>query len=321
MQHPVADTPATTHPSILVVDDEPLYLELIADILGADYEILCATDGMAALEVAGCRVPHLVLLDLLMPCLDGYEVYSRMKADPRTCEIPVIFITGLGDVAAETRGLQLGAADYITKPITPELLRARVKTQIQVKLTRDKFALLSATDGLTGLANRSHFDSMLAYEYARHVRSGTELSLILLDIDHFKAFNDTYGHVRGDDCLRRIALAMTTVASRATDLVARYGGEEFVLLLPETHLKGAVILAEKVRKCISDLAIPHRHSCTDHVTASLGVACARLLPDNQIADLVEMADAQLYVAKAGGRNRVAFHAREELELTLERRQV
>jgi diguanylate cyclase (GGDEF)-like protein len=114
---------------------------------------------------------------------------------------------------------------------------------------------------------------------------------------------------------------MTTVASRATDLVARYGGEEFVLLLPETHLKGAVILAEKVRKCISDLAIPHRHSCTDHVTASLGVACARLLPDNQIADLVEMADAQLYVAKAGGRNRVAFHAREELELTLERRQV
>jgi diguanylate cyclase (GGDEF)-like protein len=219
-------------------------------------------------------------------------------------------------VAAETKGLQMGAADYITKPISPALLRARVNTQIKVKLTRDKFAQLSETDGLTGLANRSHFDSMLGYEYARHMRSGTELSLLLLDIDQFKAFNDTYGHLRGDDCLRQIALAMTTIASRATDLVARYGGEEFVLLLPETHLKGAVILAEKVRNCINDLAIPHIRSCAGYVTASIGVASMRLLPGSQITDIVEKADAQLYAAKAGGRNRVAFGAIKEIELTL-----
>jgi diguanylate cyclase (GGDEF)-like protein len=314
MQHPVADTPAITRPSILVVDDEPLYLDLIADILGSDYEILFATDGMAALDVVAYRLPHLVLLDLMMPGIDGYEVQKRMRADRRTCDIPIVFITGLGDVAAETKGLQMGAADYITKPISPELLRARVNTQIKVKLTRDKFALLSETDGLTGLANRSQFDSMLAYEYARHMRSGTELSLIMLDIDQFKAFNDTYGHVRGDECLRQIARAMTTIASRATDLVARYGGEEFVLLLPETHLKGAVILAEKVRNCINDLAIPHIRSCAGHVTASLGVASVRLLPGNPITDIVEKADAQLYAAKAGGRNQMAFDAIEAHEV-------
>jgi diguanylate cyclase (GGDEF)-like protein len=315
MPVPLPDPLATTRPIILVVDDEPLYLELIADILGCEYEILFASDGTSALDAVAFRLPHLVLLDLMMPGIDGYEVQKRLSADRRTCEIPVVFVTCLGDVTAETKGLQLGAADYISKPISPELLRARVNIQIKVKLTRDKFALLSETDGLTGLANRSHFDSMLAYEYARHMRSGTELSLLLLDIDQFKAFNDTYGHVRGDDCLRQIAQAMTTIASRATDLVARYGGEEFVLLLPETHLKGAVILAEKVRNCINDLAIPHIHSRIGHVTASLGVSSMRLIPGCQITDIVERADAQLYAAKVGGCNRVAYGAIRGIELT------
>jgi len=299
-------------PSILVVDDEPLYQELIADILGADYEILMASGGMQALEIARNKMPDLILLDLIMPGIDGYEVYRRMKAVQRTCDIPVIFITGLGDVAAEAKGLKLGAVDYITKPINPELVRARVNTQIRIKLTRDKLSQLAATDGLTGLANRSYFDKMLAYEYARHTRSGTDLSLIMLDIDQFKAFNDTYGHVCGDDCLRRIASAISGIIVRATDLVARYGGEEFVFLLPETRLSGAVMLAEKVCKCISDLALEHRRSSAGHVTASLGVASGRFLPGSLISGLVENADLQLYVAKAGGRNRVAFSAIEGL---------
>jgi diguanylate cyclase (GGDEF)-like protein len=298
-------------PTILVVDDEPLYLDLIADILGADYKILVADEGMAGLEIATSNVPQLILLDLMMPGIDGFEVYKCLKADSRTCEIPVIFITGAGNVATETKGLKMGAVDYINKPINPDLVRARVNTQINFKLMRDKLVMLAATDGLTGLANRSHFDGMLAYEYARHLRSGKELSLIMLDVDHFKAFNDTYGHISGDETLREIARAMTRTVTRATDLVARYGGEEFVVLLPETCLRGALTLAERIRNCIGDLALPHRDTSAGRVTASLGVVSGSFLDGSSIVDVLAQADIQLYAAKAGGRNRVAFRAIEK----------
>jgi diguanylate cyclase (GGDEF)-like protein len=304
----LAGTPVSskTRPSVLVVDDESLYLQLIADILGDDYEVLVAREGMTGLEIAAGNAPQLVLLDLMMPGIDGFEVYRCLKADQRTCETPVIFITGRSDLADEIKGLKMGAVDYITKPFNPDLVRARVNTHVNFKLMRDKLAMLAATDGLTGLANRSHFDKMLAYEYARHARSGKELSLVILDIDHFKAFNDTYGHVRGDECLREIARAMTRTVSRATDLPARYGGEEFTVLLPETHLTGAVLLAEKVRNCICDLDLTHSHSSTGYVTASVGVATGRFLAGSSILDVVHEADMQLYAAKAGGGNRVSF---------------
>jgi diguanylate cyclase (GGDEF)-like protein len=291
-----------------VVDDEILCRELIVDILEDEYEILFAADGMAALEIAVIKVPDLILLDVVLPGIDGYEVHERLKSDHRTCEIPVIFISGLGEVAAETKGLMLGAVDYITKPINREPVRARVRAQIMLKLAQNKLTQLAETDGLTGLANRSHLDKMLTYECARHLRSEKELSLILLDIDHFKPFNDAYGHVRGDQCLREIARALAKTVCRATDLVARYGGEEFVALLPETPIKGAVILAEKVRSCISDLDLPHRDSSAGHVTASLGVVSGRIRTGSSIIDVVHAADIELYAAKARGRNRVSFRA-------------
>jgi len=316
---PIEDEEIPVHvserPSILVVDDEALYRELIADILDDEYEILFASNGMGALEIASIKVPDLILLDVMMPGIDGYEVQKRLKTDHRISETPVIFISGLGEVTAETRGLALGAVDYITKPFNSESVRARVKRQITLKLAQDKLIQLAETDGLTGLANRSHFDKMLAYECARHLRSGHELSLIMLDIDHFKSFNDTYGHVRGDECLREIAQAMVMTASRATDLVARYGGEEFVVLLPETCLKGAVIFAEKVRRCIRNLDLPHQGSSAGCVTASLGVVSGRFLPGGSILDVVREADVQLYAAKVAGRNRVSFRAIDEAGLT------
>jgi diguanylate cyclase (GGDEF)-like protein len=164
---------------------------------------------------------------------------------------------------------------------------------------------LAATDPLTGLANRRRFDEMLAYEYARHVRSGTEFSLILMDIDYFKNYNDNYGHVCGDECLRKVAQVIVGVMSRATDLVARFGGEEFVFLLPETDLNGAFVFGEKIRKAISDLALPHHFSSVaNHVTVSLGVISVWQLPGRSTSNIVAQADAQLYAAKAGGRNRV-----------------
>jgi two-component system sensor histidine kinase/response regulator len=297
--------PGTRLPCILVVDDDSSSFELLTDTFSSGYEVLFATDRAAALEIAARRVPDVVLLDVRMPAIDGYEVCRRLKAGEPTADIPVIFVTGANDVAAETRGLELGAADYIAKPIHPATVRARVNNQIKFKAAQDKLTQLATTDGLTGLANRRRFDEMFAYEYARHMRSGTQLSLILLDIDHFKAFNDNYGHVCGDDCLRQVAQAIGGKMVRATDLAARYGGEEFIFLLPETNLQGATAFGEKVRRSISDLAMQHGHSSTaSHVTASLGVVSARCVAGRTISDLISQADQQLYAAKAGGRNRI-----------------
>jgi diguanylate cyclase (GGDEF)-like protein len=317
MQSGFSRTSSQPRPRILLVDDEYVYIELLADTLDTDYEIVYATDSVTALEIATSTKPDMVLLDVMMPGLNGYEVCKRLKEDDRTKDISIIFVTSLGDGEAETKGLKLGAVDYITKPFNPGPVKARVSTHIKLKAAQERLRLLAATDGLTGLRNRAHFDAMLAYEYSRHARSGGELSLILLDVDHFKVFNDTYGHICGDDCLRKVALAISGAASRLTDVVARYGGEEFVLLLPETPLRGALILAEKIRKCISDLGLPHRLSSKGHITASFGVSCSRIDPHSAQVELVAEADLQLYTAKAGGRDRVSSRAIEVhgLEIT------
>ncbi|MDX8398900.1 MAG: diguanylate cyclase [Gallionellaceae bacterium] len=290
---------------ILVVDDELTNIEVIADIFGDDHEILFATDGPRALEIALTAKPDVILLDVMMPGMDGHEVCRRLKSQIQTCAIPVIFITALSDVGAETCGLELGAADYVTKPFYPAVVKVRVRNQIELKRAREQLTRLATTDGLTGLANRRCFDEVLEQEYIRHSRSGAELSLILLDIDHFKLFNDAYGHISGDDCLRQVAQVMGGVVVRAVDLAARYGGEEFVCVLPETSLDGAVAVAEKIRESIMSLCIPHRNSnIADIVTASFGVVVAKCVPGKSPLNVVAQADELLYAAKSSGRNRV-----------------
>lgn len=294
-------------PRILVVDDRLTNIELIADIFGEEYEVLFATEGEKALEIAATENPGVILLDVMMPGMDGYEVCRRLKANHRTEEIPVIFITALGDEEAETRGLELGAVDYVAKPFRPAVVKMRVKNQIELKLAREQLTRLAITDGLTGLANRRHFDNVLTLEYARHSRSGSELSLIMLDIDQFKAYNDTYGHIKGDDCLRQVAHAIGSAVGRPPDLAARYGGEEFVCILPETNQAGAVVVADRIRKAIIALAIPHGASnVADCVTASLGVVTTRCVQGKSVLNIVAQADEQLYAAKCGGRNRIEF---------------
>ncbi|GAB6060584.1 diguanylate cyclase [Desulfonatronum parangueonense] len=293
---------------ILMVDDEPVNIELIADIFDQDHEVLFAVNGEKALEIAMASAPDVILLDVLLPGMDGFEVCSRLKADPLTRDIPVIFITGLGDTMAETKGLELGAMDYIAKPINPPVVKMRVRNQIELKRARDQLSQLATTDGLTGLANRRRFDEVLAMEHARHVRSGTELALIMLDIDHFKLFNDTYGHVRGDDCLRAVAGVLRESLHRATDLAARYGGEEFACILPDTKSSNGIqAVAERIRQGVEALGIPHDHSPTeDHVTVSLGVVgtcCTQEITPSQI---VAHADQELYRAKSQGRNQICF---------------
>ena len=303
---PMSALPAEIKAKVLIVDDESINIELLCDIFADDYDILTATDGATALELAGSKIPDVILLDVMMPTMDGFEVCRQLKSSRLTQTIPVIFITGKDSVADEMQGLELGAADYVTKPFSPPKIKIRVKNQIALKNAMGQLTRLATIDGLTGLANRRRFDEVFAVEYARHARSGAEMSLIMLDVDHFKLFNDTYGHVSGDDCLRMIGKVMADIAVRATDLAARFGGEEFVYLMPDTNLQGAKIIAEKIRKGVADLKISHSTSSVcGHVTVSLGVVTARCLPGASALNLIAIADEKLYYAKSSGRNRIS----------------
>ncbi|MBF0613570.1 MAG: diguanylate cyclase [Magnetococcales bacterium] len=291
--------------TVLIVDDEPINIAVMTDILEERYEILFATDGARALELARTAQPDLILLDVMMPGMDGYEVCLKLKEERETVQIPVIFVTAMSDVDDEARGLELGAMDYITKPVSPPVVRARVRNQIELKHARDQLMRLAVTDGLTGLANRRHFDLVLEKEYPRLARNRGLLSMILFDVDHFKAFNDTYGHLAGDDCLRRIGGVVLQAITRAADLGARYGGEEFVCILPETGHEGALRIAERIRTGIHALEIPHaKSSVAKHVTASLGVVTVRCIAGRSPLHVVAQADEQLYSAKSSGRNRI-----------------
>ncbi len=299
------DMPEISAAKILIVDDDPASIELIASLFYDHYEVLFALNGEQALEIAARAAPDLILLDLILPGMDGFAVCKELKADPLTSAIPVLFITGRDDSAAETRALELGAVDYITKPINPLVLSIRVRNQMELKQARDRLTRLATTDGLTGVANRRRFDEVLAHEHAHHSRSGNRLGLIMLDIDHFKAYNDTYGHVLGDDCLCAVAQALSSTIKRDTDLIARYGGEEFACILADDPTaQGALALAEELRQQVAALAIPHQDSPTaEHVTISLGVitACCHLKTTPSL--LIRQADEQLYQAKSLGRNR------------------
>ncbi len=292
-------------PTILIVDDEPINIEVLASILESEYEVVFATNGAQALELAATTRPDLVLLDVVMPGMDGYEVCTQLKSNKATAGIPVIFATALGDREAETRGLELGAVDYVTKPINPPTVRMRVRNHVELKQARDKLLELATTDGLTGLANRRRFDDRLDEECRRLQRSRAHLSLIFLDIDHFKAFNDTYGHPAGDNCLRQIGFVCMEAMRRGSDLAARYGGEEFTCILPETDAAGATMVVENIAAGIARLALPHsQSSVSPQVTASFGVFTVTASAQFGAAKLLSAADQCLYRAKREGRNRI-----------------
>jgi len=291
--------------TVLIVDDTPANIEILSSVLGAEHEILFATSGRDALALVADQTPDLILLDVMMPDMDGYEVCKKLKADPRTRNIPVIFITALSEESDETHGLEVGAIDYISKPISAPIVRARVRNHLELKRYRDILENFSTLDGLTGIANRRRLDEFLAQEWLRGRRQQSPLSVCLMDIDFFKRFNDRYGHVAGDDCLRRVALALASVTRRPADLVARYGGEEFVCVLPDTDAAGAARVADRCRAAVAALAIPHVESnAAKHVTVSGGVAAETPSEESSPAHLLETADRLLYQAKHAGRNRI-----------------
>jgi len=296
----------TPQPStILVVDDTANTLELIATILGTEHKVLTASDGETALKIAGHEEPDLILLDIRMPGMDGYQLCKLLKADPVTREIPVIFVTAMDEEREEAKGLELGAIDYITKPLSQPILRARVRNHIDLKRQRDQLRRLSAVDGLTGLANRRAFAEALEKEWRGAIRRNGSISLLMTDIDDFKQFNDAYGHLAGDEALRRVAKGLESAALRPADMVARYGGEEFVILLPDTGANEAALVADRLLLAVRRLAIPHEHSRGwQYVSLSVGLASARPTRETNPNELLDLADRMLYKAKTGGRNRV-----------------
>ncbi len=299
-------------PLVLIVDDTPINIQILAESLAKDYRIKVAGSGRAAFEILEKHVePDLILLDVMMPDMDGYSICTRLKQNPETSNIPVIFITAMSEAADEERGLNLGAADYITKPFHLPIVKARIQNHIKFKLMTDLLESMAWQDGLTGISNRRSFDEALEKEWKRAQRAGSSISLVLVDIDHFKEYNDNYGHGAGDDCLKEIATTIASFVTRAGDMVARYGGEEFVLLIPETGVDGARQLAEQLCCLIDELRIQHAYSPTaPRVTISAGYASAVPMPDESASILLAETDRMLYLAKNSGRNR-AYGSTEE----------
>ena len=292
-------------PSLLIVDDQPANIKVLANQLKEDYRIQVANSGPRALKIARSdSSPDLILLDIMMPEMDGYEVCRELKQDPQTSNLPVIFLSALSETDDEEKGLNLGAVDYITKPFHPAVVKSRIRNHMDLKKKTDLLESMSHMDGLTQIANRRFFDTVLAREASRLARSKQPLGVIMMDIDFFKPFNDNYGHGKGDDCLIKVAQTLQSVMKRPGDLLARYGGEEFVVLLPETDSEGVKRVAEQLRLAIEQLNYPHAHSkVVDHVTLSLG--CVSDLLDQQTPEeLLKQADEALYQAKEAGRNRV-----------------
>jgi diguanylate cyclase (GGDEF)-like protein len=298
-------------PRLLLVDDQPVNIQTLHQVFAADCQVLMATSGAQALTLCRDRLPDLLLLDVQMPGMDGFELCAQLKADAALSAIAVIFVTSNDRPEDETRALEAGAADFISKPFNPAVVRARVRAQLTLKRQADLLREMVFIDGLTGVHNRRHFDDRLTTEVQRARRTGAKLALLMADVDFFKRYNDCYGHVAGDECLRRVASALKSCLRRPADVLSRYGGEEFACILPDTDLSGAMAVAQHMELEVRALHLPHARSDVGVlVTLSIGVAVAPPSGGCEAAALVGLADEQLYRAKAEGRARVCARAWE-----------
>ena len=314
---------------ILIVDDEDDIRASLKWLLeGSGYQaVISAASGKEALEVLDTLEIDLVLTDITMPAPNGIELCRHIKSDPGLHDIPVVVVTARSDQTMLEKAFDAGAHDFLTKPVDPSALIARVRAALRLKEELDqrrareeelvdmthrlervnaKLRRLSVLDELTGIPNRRYFNLLLRQEWGRAARESLPMSLVMIDIDYFKAFNDHYGHPAGDDCLARVAGTLSSFVRRPGDSVARYGGEEFVVLLANTGITGAVSVADSLRLAIDELNLPHARSPLDRVTISLGVAAAMPEPGSDSMSLVESVDRALYLAKAAGRNQVAI---------------
>ncbi|GAA61065.1 two-component system, cell cycle response regulator [Pseudoalteromonas sp. BSi20652] len=290
---------------VLVVDDDPLNRLVLEKTLKAEHDVFLVENGEKALTFVKTTQVDLIILDVIMPGIDGYEVLVQLKENPITQAIPVIFISANHSHDDEAKGLELGAMDYITKPFSPSIVRVRVRNQLLIKQKNDLLETLVSIDGLTEIPNRRYLDENLSREWRRSKRSGIPLTLILMDIDYFKRYNDCYGHRAGDECLKDVAQALTAQCKRGGDFIARYGGEEFAAVLPGLDKSEAKSFANKLRNAVKSLCIKHKASLNaDHITISIGIATTESGQVYTEQTLLEEADLALYAAKDTGRDKI-----------------
>jgi diguanylate cyclase (GGDEF)-like protein len=306
-----ASPPAT----LLLVDDDPSIIQAASRLLSDFGRCRFARSATDALRLLRNEPVDLVLLDAEMPEMGGLEMLGVMQKSSELADIPVVLLTSHRDEATEEAAFAAGAVDYLSKPIRPGVLKARVNTQLRLSRALAEVRRLSRTDALTGLANRRAMQERLEREALRADRLLASTSVLMIDVDHFKAFNDLYGHAAGDQALIKVAECMSKAASRANDFCARWGGEEFVVLLPDTDSDGAMAVASHLHRAFAELAYPHEASPQGHLSASVGVATLAALsfqrPIGSLADsvqdriehLLSRADAALYRAKSAGRSR------------------
>ncbi|GAB6143984.1 GGDEF domain-containing response regulator [Desulfocicer niacini] len=294
---------------VLIVDDNRQNIEMLMALFKDDYKIAAAINARRAMKIAlSDAPPDLILMDILMPEMDGYELCATLKENPATKDIPIIFVTAVSEIMDENRGFNLGAVDYITKPFHPPVVKARVKLHLNLKRKQELLEKYAFIDALTEIPNRRRFDEILEKEWNRAIRSHLPLSLVMIDIDHFKYYNDTYGHGMGDECLKKVAATLEKSLRRGSDFVARYGGEEFMAILPATSGEESIGICRHIADNINDLAIEHRSSeINGRITVSMGGVTIQPDAILSIREFIEAADQKMYEAKAAGRNQI-MHA-------------
>lgn len=293
---------------VLVAAANKTYVQEIADTLSPLYEVSFVTTGMAAYtECVSDHSPDLLIIDVDIDGHRGFDATLKIKDNERCQNLPVVLISDKNDIATEVKAFDVGAIQYIVMPCASEILRARARVLLRLKRTTDLLEQFSRLDGLTEIPNRREFDRLYEREWLRAKRMKKPISLILLDVDYFKLYNDNYGHMEGDECLKKVADILEHSIRRPPDVVARYGGEEFVIILPETDKQGALQVAKKIKEKLNSAAIPHAHSrIANHITCSQGVASLIPTPSVVARNLIDAADIALYQAKKTGRNQVVF---------------
>lgn len=305
--------------TVLIVDDDKSNRKILKELLQEQAKIIFAKNGCQAMELAGKHQPDLILMDVVMPDLSGFEVIEQLKNDPITMNISVIFITGLANSDDEARGFNLGGCDYIYKPFKPSIVIARVMMHLELIRQRKMLDEIAHLDALTGVSNRRKLDLVMTSEVAANKREKNQLLVAVLDIDFFKQYNDNYGHGAGDLALKKVGAALQDVLQRPRDFVARYGGEEFVVLIPDCNMACAEMVLANIKKSVLEKNILHEYSDIATVlTVSIG---AVLVDDNQahsVETIFEKADCLLYQAKLAGRDKYIiepFSAAIERKLT------
>jgi len=290
---------------VLIVDDSKLNQHVLRETLKNSYTLQVASNIFEARLMLPAFKPHLILLDIILPDASGFDLLKELKADEETQHIPIIIITGLDSDENEETGLFLGAVDYIRKPFKNSIVKARVKTHIHLVNQMQTIERLGLIDALTELPNRRSFDNQSGYEWGRAMRGNDHIGLLMLDVDKFKTYNDTYGHPQGDVMLQAIAQQLRASLKRSVDMSFRFGGEEFAVLLPGTDVDGAFTVAERIRAAIEQMEVPiPDKGLITRATVSIGAASCIPQSCESFSDLVDEADRLLYQAKKNGRNRV-----------------